>query len=450
MKRIYFAVMSIACFFTACQTQPVKNQINENRNGENRIAFQMDLANGTMDVTADYSRSRVDGNDFFLNRDFTITRLLVDGKALNPADIVEQVALTMFDGYTVNLYHLPFFTNGVHLEYRGMLSGETGMAPYVTETISADFTFLRWETICYPLFASAEDLFTKLMDSFALTMSVEVPKDYVVQFSGSNTAEKETAKGIIYTVRGDMPLAHHAAAIAQYRKSEYETGVYYFLPGTDAEKIREMVDTVMRRADAFMQEHYGAREFPQKLRVAEIPEHLGSFAVPEEHMTFAIGSSFNSTFDMVGLVHEFIHTGWNAKVEDLGVRRCRFFDESFTVYFTYRVMADIVGETAAQRLLQSFTNTRGYDLVPIKDFGAKEYGDLGYTIGALCLYKLSRLTGEEAFDRATKEFLEKYRDVPVDFEKFCEEYQRLCPDVDLEGFFQKWIYSDSYKDEVYL
>ncbi|MDR1148490.1 MAG: hypothetical protein LBK66_07655 [Spirochaetaceae bacterium] len=153
---------------------------------------------------------------------------------------------------------------------------------------------------------------------------------------------------------------------------------------------------------------------------------------------------------MENLVHEFIHTGWNAKVEDPGVQRCRFFDESFTVYFTWRVMADILGEDGAQPLLQTFTNTRGYDLVPIKDFGAKDSGDLGYSIGALCLYKLSKLTGEETFDRATKQFLDKHQDIPVDFEKFCAEYQNLCPNADLEDFFQKWIYSDSYKDELYL
>jgi hypothetical protein len=443
MKRIYGILAGVFCVFTACQTLPVKG-----RTVENKIVFQMDLAGSTMSVTADYARKSVDGNDFLLNRDFIVTRLLVDGKMVNPVDIAEQV--TVYDGYAVNVYHLPVFENGVHVEYRGMLSGETGVSPYVTETISADFTFLRWETFCYPLFASAENLLAKLHDVFALTMSVEVPKNYVVQLSGSSTTEKETDKGIIYTLTGNMPLVHYAAAIAQYRKSEYETGVYYFLPGTDAEKSRETVDTVMNRANAFMREHYGAREFPQKLRVAEIPQPLGSFAVPEEHMTFVMSSAFTSIFDMVGLVHEFIHTGWNAKVEDQDVRSCRFFDESFTVYFTYRVMADILGENTAQHLLQSFTNTRGYDLVPIKDFGAKGYGDLGYTIGALCLYKLSRLTGEEAFDRATKTFLDKYRDVPVDFEKFCAEYQNLCPDADLENFFQEWIYSDSYKNELYL
>ncbi|MDR1148489.1 MAG: hypothetical protein LBK66_07650 [Spirochaetaceae bacterium] len=256
MKRIYLILAEVFCVFTACQTLPVKGQAVENK-----IAFQMDLPNGTMDVTADYARKTVDGNDFLLNRNFIITRLFVDGQTVNPADIVEQV--TLFNDYAVNIYHLPVFENSVHVEYRGILSGETGVAPYVTETISTDFTFLRWETFCHPLFASAENLFEKLFDVFMLTMSVEVPKDYVVQFSGSNTTEKETDKGITYTVSGNMPLFSYAAAIAQYRKTEYETGVYYFLPGTDMEKIHEMVETTMTKANAFMREHYGARKFPQ-------------------------------------------------------------------------------------------------------------------------------------------------------------------------------------------
>jgi hypothetical protein len=168
-----------------------------NTAGENKIVFQMDLANGTMNVTADYARNRVDGNDFFLNRDFTVTRLHVDGKNVNPADITEQVTLALFDNYAVNIYRLPVFENSVHVEYRGILSGKDGISPYMTETISPDFTFRRWETVCYPLFASAENFRAKLTDDFALTMSVEVPKEYVAQFSGSNTTETETGESTI-------------------------------------------------------------------------------------------------------------------------------------------------------------------------------------------------------------------------------------------------------------
>jgi hypothetical protein len=445
VKRGCLLLNIIACMFTACTSQEIRNtQLNEGK-----IFFQMDLTNGILSGQVDYTRQDVEGSDFFLNRDFTVTGLLVDGKTVNPANVREQV--TLFDGYGVNLYRLPDFTNNVHIEYRGTLSGETGGFPYVRETISEDFTFLRWETFCYPLFASEKNLFSVLMDTASLTLSVKVPKDYLVQFSGSNTTEQETRDAIVYTVLGNMPLGQYAAAIARYQKIEYETGVYYFLAGTDTKKVSEIIDPVMSRANAFMQDHFGEREFRRKLRVVEIPKDFGSFAVPEEHMTYVDGSAFSSVFAMRQLVHEFIHTGWNVKVEAGEVQRSRFFDESFTCYFTWRVMADLAGKDDALLLLEQFTNTIGIDDPgPIKDWGAKEYGQLGYTLGALFLYKLSLLTGEERFDRATKEFLANYRDIPADFEKFCGEYSRLCPDLALEAFFQKWIYSDTYKTEIHL
>jgi hypothetical protein len=431
--------------FFACKSQVIRN---EQLSGS-KMFFHLDLDNGIMTAQADYMKQDAKGGDFFLNRDFTVTRLLVDGKTVCPADIREQV--TIFDGYEVNIYHLPVFEDCVHVEYRGILSGETGMAPYVRETISEDFTFLRWETFCYPVFAPVENLFGALGDTAKLTMSVKVPKDYLVQFSGGSTTEQETNGGIVYTASGNMPLAQYAAAIAGYQKIEYETGVYYFLPNTDTETISKLIDPVMSRANAFMQEHFGEREFLQKLRVVEIPKGFGSFAVPEEHMTYMDGSAFSSVFEMRQLVHEFIHTGWNAKLPAGEVGRCRFFDESFTCYFTWRVMADLLGKNGAKPLLEQFTNTIGIDDPgPIKDWGLKDYGQLGYTIGALFLYKLSVLVGEEGFDRATAEFLAKYKDTPADFEKFCVEYKRLCPDVDLEVFFQKWIYSGSYKAEIHL
>jgi hypothetical protein len=445
MKKNCLLLLGIVCMFTACKSQTIRSM----QLSESKIFFHMDLANGIMTVQADYAGQDTKVSDFFLNRDFTVTRLLVDGKTVNPADLREQV--TIFDNYKVSVYHLPVFENGVHIEYRGTLSGESGVAPYARETVSKDFTFLRWETFCYPVFASAENLFGTLMDTAKLTMSVEVPADYLVQFSGGSAAKQEMTGRIVYTISGNMPLAQYAAAIARYQKIEYETGVYYFLPGTDTEKVSEILDPVMSSANAFMQDHFGRREFRRKLRVVEIPSGFGSFAVPEEHMTYVDGSALHSVFEMRQLVHEFIHTGWNAKLPAGEVGRCRFFDESFTCYFTWRVMTNLLGKDGAWPLLEQFTNMGGVDDPgPIKEWGVKDYGHLGYTIGALCLYKLSIFMGEETFDRVTKEFLLKYRDTPADFEKFCEEYKRLCPDVDLETFFQKWIYSDSYKTEIYL
>jgi hypothetical protein len=402
-----------------------------------------------MTVQADYAKRDAKDNDFFLNRDFTVTRLLADRNAVDPADIKEQI--TIFGEYEVCVYRPPAFENSLHIEYRGALNGKTGITPYARETVSEDFTFLRWETFCYPIFAQAENLFDVLTDIAELSMSVQVPKDHLVQFSVGGATEREVDGDVVYTVSGNMPLSKYAAAIAKYQKIEYRTGVCCFLPDTDAEKVSGMFDPVMSRANAFMQKHFGERELLRKLSVAEIPIGFGSFAVPEEHMTYVDGSAFSSVFAMHQLVHEFIHTGWNAKTPAWEVGSCRFFDEAFTSYFTWRVMAELLGKDGARPLLEQFTNNLGIDDPgSIKAWGAKEHGQLGYTVGALCLYKLSLLTGEAAFDRATKEFLLKYKDIPADFESFCGEYERLCPDADLKAFFQKWICSGSYETELYL
>ena len=79
--------------------------------------------------------------------------------------------------------------------------------------------------------------------------------------------------------------------------------------------------------------------------------------------------------------------------------------------------------------------------IPIIDFGKHEYGDLSYTIGAICLYKLSEFVGIDVFDKATSAFLAKYKDTPVDMEIFCSEYIRLCDNTKVERFFEDWVYT---------
>ena len=109
-----------------------------------------------------------------------------------------------------------------------------------------------------------------------------------------------------------------------------------------------------------------------------------------------------------------------------------------------RVMEHILGENYR---LNDYINAyikqlKRYDInIPIIDFGKHEYGDLSYTIGAICLYKLSELVGIDVFEKATTTFLEKYKDIPVNMEIFCNEYSRLCNNPKLKQFFEDWIYT---------
>lgn len=52
-----------------------------------------------------------------------------------------------------------------------------------------------------------------------------------------------------------------------------------------------------------------------------------------------------------------------------------------------------------------------------------------------------QIVGKDNLDAATKAFLEKYQDIPVDLDIIRSEYIELCNNPDLEDFFQEWFYS---------
>ena len=155
-------------------------------------------------------------------------------------------------------------------------------------------------------------------------------------------------------------------------------------------------------------------------------------------------------------MHEFIHLGWNAKAKE-SVQRARFFDEAFTSYFETRVMQSLLKNKAYNK--RSFESglsaikSGEYGLVPICEYGQYEYGDLSYSIGAKCLEELCKMIGEPLFDSATRAFLDKHKETPVDFEDFCNVYKTLCGgenEARLTRFFNDWIYSCDALRRLYV
>jgi len=409
-----------------------------------------------MTVKADYIRAGVGAQEFLLNPAFTVTEMVVDGHQINPASVMTPVAVPFVDGYVANDYRLTQFTTSLHIEYTGTLSGSTGSTRYATETIGPDFTFLRWETFCYPLFSPASGLADALNVPIDLSMSVEVPTGYSVQFSSDTQSTQDLGnRTTVFTTAAKMNLGSFAAAIAQFQDAHLASGDYYLLSTTDMSAAVKTIDPVMNQAYQFLDQTYGARTFTMKLRVVQIPSSLGSFAVTDQHMAFDETISYADPTSLQPLIHEFIHLGWNPMPPaDSSVQQSRFFDEALTVYLTYRTMASIVGDLSAASELAGFTNLRGYavaDLAPIKDWGVQGQGDLSYTIGALCLFKLSRLMGVAAFDAATRQYLTDYQATPVDFAKFCAEYESHSDNPQqVQQFFQTWIYSTAYTSQISL
>ena len=241
-----------------------------------------------------------------------------------------------------------------------------------------------------------------------------------------------------------------AVAVAKYTVKTLSVGKFYLL----GEINSSQVENTMTTAHSYMNEHYGVRDISSNVNYAAIPKWFGSFASPVTIFieTYSLGSIKN----MNGIIHEFIHLGWNVPAESGETQRIRFFDEAFTCYFEMRVMEYLLKDYNPVNVDVYKNQLNRYDgNVPIIDFGKHGYGDLSYTIGAICLYKLSEFVGIDVFEKATRTFLEKYKDTPVNMEIFCNEYIKLCDKPELEQFFKDWIYTtngpksllESYKCE---
>lgn len=454
-KIIIFILMIIlsltlsSCKDNANVSSSIKKSVNEVKKlyklNNNEIKFDLDLENGTIEAEVNYTKSDLLGTSFLLNRDFSIQKMVCDGIEINADEIKKLINLD--EDYLVNLYKLPKFEKSLKINYTGFLSGDTGISPYVREKISTDFTFLRWETFYYPIFADNwEDTLKFLSSPLNAEIKVNIPNGYSALSPLKLTSKIEDADSTSFVYYGNISDLN--CAIAKYDKISLSAGNFYFLENIDKNKL-DFITSTMNKSQQYMNQHFGKAEIPKDMKYIVIPENFGSFA--PVNAIYIDESAFKSEFDMGQLIHEFIHIGWNAKASELEVQRSRFFDEGFTSYFTARVLGELLREETYiseieryKEKFKSYINTDNYKLVPLSEYGKYEYGNLSYLAGPVFFDELSKLVGVEKLDNATKLFLEKYKNKSVDFDIMCKEYIELCDNPELEKFFDEWIFTTEY------
>jgi hypothetical protein len=400
------------------------------------IEFNVEPYQGCMNVKIAYEREEIKQNSFYLNRDFLITEFRADEIKYDIVNGSEMEPVDEFDGYEAKKYFIPTFNKQLAIEYKGILTGKTGCCPYVRETISPEFILLRWETFCYPIFINENMTFRQFLGTrLHIDVTVLIPDEFT-----SVTCMPELSNHMENGVRTQKFWSDRhgiAIAIAKYRIKELSVGKFYLLNEIDSINLEK----TMIAAHNFMNAHFGARDISKSTNYVAIPNNYGSFVT--FITVFVEEATFESVKTMNQIIHEFTHLGWNAKTDD-ETQKIRFFDEAFSSYFEMRVMEHLTGENykLAELIDHYKYQLNDYDGdVPIIDFGKHGYGDLSYTIGAICLYELSKFVGVEVFEEATKIFLHKYIDTPVNIETFCNEYIHLCDKPGLEQFFKDWIYS---------
>jgi hypothetical protein len=393
------------------------------------LFFTIKPHEGSMEVIAKYKRDDIKMPYFYLNRDVKFAMCICDGTEVNITSCFADHP--MIDHYEVCKVTVPDYNNCLELHYSLVLSGETGAWPYVREKITPEFSLIRFETFCYPMFL---DDWTEFRNPAFKCESVKiaVPEGY----SAVTAIDAKANAGMINS------------AVAPYELVAYPFGEVYYLPSVPDEK-RNYIEDIIGFTFNYMNAHFGSRE-AEKTVFAVIPAGYGSFARTDSRTIFIDEKAFDSYENLRFAVHEFIHLDWNAQCKD-SVQRARFFDEAFTCYFENRVMGEYlrakgIASHSDRGVSAAIVKIQGgeYPLIPICQYGEHECGDLSYTIGALCLDKLYDLLGEALFDGATADFLQKYRTLAADFDDFCEAYKSYCGREyhnKLTAFFDDWIYS---------
>lgn len=391
------------------------------------IKFNVDLSNSVFKVVASYKNNEIIKSKFILNRDFIVEEIMCDSNNIN------------IDGYIANNYMLPDNINNLTIKYEGTLDGTTGSCPYVRETINEKFTFIRFETFCYPIFADDNemDVLSFIRKTMLGQVEIIVPQGYMALSPSKLLSEEIVEDKVKYRFDGSSMNF----AIAKYQRFKSVVGEFYLL--NDAtEDVKEMITKTLTETYDFLNENFGERVVNSQLKFVTIPHSFGSFAKPT--CIFIDEEVFQDKSKMGSIIHEFIHLGWNAKTDDK-TQRIRFFDEAFTNYFTLRVLEHVAGEDLYESKIERFKEIAKEQFkekqISISEYGKYGCGDFNYTIGALCLNELSNIAGRKTFDNATKIFLEKYKDSPVTIEEFCEEYMTLCNNPNLKNFFEEWIYT---------
>lgn len=400
------------------------------------IKFNIDLENSMFEVLASYKNNEIRKSKFILNRDFIVEEITCDCNNIN---IDESKSLVNIDGYIANNYMIPKNITNLIIKYKGTLDGTTGLCPYVRETINEKFTFIRFETFCYPIFADNDekDVLSFIRKNMLGEVEIIVPQAYLVLSPSKLLSEESVEDKIKYKFDGSSMNF----AISKYQLFQTLVGDFYLLNDV-TDDMKEMITKTLSETYYFLNENFGERIISSQIKFVTIPHRFGSFATPT--CIFIDEEVFQDKSKMGSIIHEFIHLGWNAQTDD-NTQRIRFFDEAFTNYLTLRVLEYLLGTDLYKSRIEKFKEIAKEQFrekqISISEYGKYQCGDFSYTIGALCLNELSSIVGRKTFDDATKTFLEKYKDSPVSIEGFCKEYIKLCNNSNLKYFFEEWIYT---------
>jgi len=337
------------------------------------------------------------------------------------------------------------------VHYGGYLVGytETGSL-YIQDHVDEAFTILREDAFAWPVLGTLSRRRNGVAPrpDFPFVARITVPERFTVA-SGGRLVDRRSEEGrTTFTYESIAPAPFLNLPVAEYSLLRHEgTRVYHF--PADSGGARRVLDGVTSGL-ALLRRWFGPLGVTPELAVMEIPEMWGSQA----SLTGGIiqtADAFRDPGPMPQLYHELTHL-WNAT--DLDKPSARW-NEGLASFLARRMAGELDGwegmegyaRQTGERLLAAAPSTPEMATVPFRRYGEAGLTDLSYRVGMLMFYALHRALGDEEFDAALGGYYQDHREQGGTFEQLIE-YVRAHASVDLDGFFQEWVYTTRWYDAL--
>jgi hypothetical protein len=307
---------------------------------------------------------------------------------------------------------LPHESLSLSVRYGGILVGytETGSL-YIRDRVSRDFTIIREDAYAFPVIGVPSHRVNRATPrgSFSFTANITVPADLVVATGGERTESSPRDSLTTWSYRSTDSVPFLNIAIAPYRVVERPGARIFYFPA-DSSGAR-MVDAAIAAATERYTRWFGPLGPGPRLVVMEIPEGFGSQASLAAGI-LQTADAFRDRSQLPQSYHELSHL-WN--VPDLDQPSARW-NEGLASFLQFRMAAELdrpvawdsVTARRAASLLSRCAALPGCDSIPFARYGVVGMTDRSYPVGMLMFYALYQVMGAEAFDRAYRDFVQRY------------------------------------------
>ena len=174
----------------------------------------------------------------------------------------------------------------------------------------------------------------------------------------------------------------------------------------------------MKASLEYLTEQFGPYPYSD-LRIVEVPRYGGFGSAHPHTIAFTEDVFFSRVREgevdqpFYGTAHEVAHTWWGGLVRGAGVRGAGFLSESIANYSAMMVTEKTYGPEAARRVyefqMERYFRGRAEQAREVPVLQVEDQPYIAYRRGAIALYMLREIIGEEAVNGALRRYFERYQ-----------------------------------------